>query len=104
MADHMHTSLVCQAIDMAVRRCPVEEGVTVFHSDRGSQYTSQRFLDHLRSYGISPSVGRTGVCWNNAWAESFNATLKNERVHRMCVSHEGQSDQRYCLMDRAEIQ
>ena len=44
MADHMHTSLVCQAIDMAVRRCPVEEGVTVFHSDRGSQYTSQRFL------------------------------------------------------------
>ena len=83
MADHMHTSLVCQAIDMAVRRCPVEEGVTVFHSDRGSQYTSQRFLDHLKGYGIRPSVGRTGVCWDNAWAESFNATLKNERVHRM---------------------
>ena len=34
MADHMHTSLVCQAIDMAVRRCPVEEGMTIFHSDR----------------------------------------------------------------------
>lgn len=83
MADHMHTSLVCQAIDMAVRRCPVEEGVTVFHSDRGSQYTSQRFLDHLKGYGIRPSVGRTGVCWDNAWAESFNATLKNERVYRM---------------------
>ena len=83
MADHMHTPLVCQAIDMAVRRCPVEEGVTVFHSDRGSQYTSQRFLDHLKGYGIRPSVGRTGVCWDNAWAESFNATLKNERVHRM---------------------
>jgi len=83
MADHMHTSLVCRAIDMAVRRCPVEEGVTVFHSDRGSQYTSQRFLDHLKGYGIRPSVGRTGVCWDNAWAESFNATLKNERVHRM---------------------
>ena len=68
MADHMHTSLVCQAIDMAVRRCPVVEGVTVFHSDRGSQYTSQRFLDHLKGYGIRPSVGRTGVCWDNAWA------------------------------------
>ena len=61
MADHMHTSLVCQAIDMAVRRCPVEEGVTLFHSDRGSQYTSQRFLDHLKGYGIRPSVGRTGA-------------------------------------------
>ncbi|WP_428978798.1 DDE-type integrase/transposase/recombinase [Actinomyces oris] len=52
---------MCQAIDMAVRRCPVEEGVTVFHSDRGSQYTSQRFLDHLKGYGIRPSVGRTGA-------------------------------------------
>ena len=83
LADHMHTSLVCQAIDMAVRRCPVEEGVTIFHSDKGSQYTSQRFLDHLKGYGIRPSVGRTGMCWDNAWAESFNATLKNERVHRM---------------------
>ena len=49
MADHMRTSLVCQAIDMAVKRCPVDEGVTVFHSDRGSQYTSQRFLDTTRS-------------------------------------------------------
>ena len=83
MADHMRTSLVCQAIDMAARRCPVENGVTVFHSDWGSQYTSQKFLDHLKTYGIRPSVGRTGVCWDNAWAESFNATLKNERVHRM---------------------
>ena len=83
MGDRMRTSLVCQAIDMAVRRRPVERGVTVFHSDRGSQYTSQRFLDHLKGYGIRPSVGRTGVCWDNAWAESFNATLKNERVHRM---------------------
>ena len=83
MADRMRTSLVCQAIDMAVRRCPIDRGVTIFHSDRGSQYTSQRFLDHLRSYGIRPSIGRAGVCWDNAWAESLNATLKNERVHRM---------------------
>ncbi|SDN34012.1 Integrase core domain-containing protein, partial [Actinomyces ruminicola] len=45
--------------------------------------TSQAFADHLASYGIRPSVGRTGVCWDNAWAESFNATLKNERVYRM---------------------
>ena len=83
MADHMRTSLVCEAIDMAARRCPVEKGVTVFHSDRGGQYTSQKFLDHLKTYGIRPSVGRTGVCWDNAWAESFNVTLKNERVYRM---------------------
>ena len=91
MADHMRTSLVCEAIDMAARRCPVEKGVTVFHSDRGSQYTSQKFLDHLKGYGIRPSVGRTGVCWDNAWAESFNATLKNERVHRMVYPTKGKA-------------
>ena len=83
MADHMRTSLACRAIDMAVGRCPHERGATIFHSDRGSQYTSQEFLDHLEKYGITPSVGRTGVCWDNAWAESFNATLKNERVYQM---------------------
>ena len=64
---HAHVPGV-QAIDMAARRCPIKEGVTIFHSDRGSQYTSQKFLDHLNSYGIRPSVGRTGVCWDNAWA------------------------------------
>ena len=63
MADRMRTSLVCQAIDMAVRRCPVERGVTVFHSDRGSQYTSQRFLDHLKGYGIRPTVERARPRW-----------------------------------------
>ena len=83
MADHMRTDLVCDAIDMAVRRCPHSRGVTIFHSDRGSQYTSQQFSDHLDKYGIRRSVGRTGVCWAGAWAESFNATLKNERVYRM---------------------
>ena len=61
MADRMHTSLVCEAIDMAARRCPTEKGATIFQSERGSQYTSQRFLGHLRSYGIRPSVGRTGA-------------------------------------------
>ena len=40
MGNRMRTSLVCQAIDMAVRRCPIKKGVTIFHSDRGSQYTS----------------------------------------------------------------
>ena len=68
---------------MAARRCPTRRGKTIFHSDRGSQYTSEQFARHLKGYDIRPSVGRTGVCWDNAWAESFNATLKNERVHRM---------------------
>lgn len=83
IAGHMRTELICEALDMAVRRCSPARGVTIFHSDRGSQYMSKQFSDLLQCYGIRASVGRTGACWDNAWAESFNATLKNERVHRM---------------------
>ena len=83
MADNMRTDLICEAIDMAVRRCPYTRGETVFHSDRGCQYTSEQFSQHLGRYEIIASTGRTGVCWDSAWAESFNATLKNERVYQM---------------------
>jgi transposase InsO family protein len=81
--DHMRTELMSGAIDMAVRNCDHVRGETIFHSDHGSQYMSKEFTELLDSYDIRPSVGRTGVCWDNAWAESFNATLKNERVHRV---------------------
>ena len=83
MADNMRTDLICEAIDMAARRCPYTRGETIFHSDRGCQYTSEQFSQHLGRYEIIASTGRTGVCWDNAWAESFNATLKNERVYQM---------------------
>ena len=88
MADNMKTDLICKAIDMAVRRCPHQEEVTIFHSDRGSQYTSQQFAKHLKNYKILPSVGRTGVCWDNAWAESFNATPgERTRPRPWCTPH-----------------
>ena len=81
IADHMKTSLVADAIDMAVRNhnIPVK---AIFHSDRGSQYTSAEFRKKLRALKIRPSVGRTGVCWDNAMAESFNGALKNELIYR----------------------
>jgi len=53
--------------------------------DRGSQgqYTSTEYRRKLGELGLRHSVGRTGQCWDNALAESFFATLKNERVHLM---------------------
>ena len=54
----------------------------VFHSDRGSNYTSAEFAGVLAGLGIRQSVGRTGICFDNALAESFNAAVKVERVHR----------------------
>ncbi|WP_392961265.1 IS3 family transposase [Streptomyces sp. LN245] len=81
MADHMKTSLISDALDMAARNIDLAEGC-IFHSDRGSQYTSRELLCKLSSLGLRASVGRTGVCWDNAMAESFFGALKNELVHR----------------------
>jgi Integrase core domain len=47
-----------------------------------AQYTSHEFADFCAAADITRSVGRTGVCWDNAAAESFFATLKNEMYHR----------------------
>jgi len=46
------------------------------------QYTSEEFAKHAKKLGIARSVGRTGVCYDNAAAESFNAAVKVERVNR----------------------
>lgn len=82
MADHMRTSLVTDALAMATRNITIHRDLTIFHSDRGCQYTSQEFADFCSDIGLRRSVGRTGVCYDNAWAESFNGTLKVERVNR----------------------
>jgi transposase InsO family protein len=81
MAEHMRTDLVIAAMAMAVRNHNIPAGA-IFHSDRGSQYTSAEFRKYLRACEIRASVGRTGICYDNAMAESFNAAVKVELVHR----------------------
>ena len=81
MAEHMRTSRICDAITMAARNTTFAPGA-VFHSDRGTQYTSAQFSEHLNNNNLLGSMGATGVCWDNAMAESFFAALKNELVHR----------------------
>lgn len=82
MADHMRTELVTDALAMAARNHYLEPDC-IMHSDRGTQYTSAEYIAKLDELGILHSLGRTGVCWDNALAESFFASLKNERVHHM---------------------
>lgn len=82
MADHMRTELVTDALAMAQRNGHIRRDVTIFHSVRGTQYTSAEFAEFTEAAGITRSVGRTGSCFDNAWAESFNAAVKVERVHR----------------------
>jgi putative transposase len=81
MADHMRTELVTDALDMAARNRTLAEAC-IMHSDHGTQYTSAEYAAKLAELTLRPSLGRTGVCWDNALAESFFAALKNERVYR----------------------
>jgi putative transposase len=81
MDDNYKTPLITEAIKMAARNLDLPEGA-VFHSDRGSNYTSAEFAGVLKELGIRQSVGRTGICYDNALAESWNGTLKVELVHR----------------------
>lgn len=81
MADHMRTGLITDALQVAINAGGVAPGA-IFHSDRGSQYTSEVFRAFLDTNDMVGSMGRTGVCWDNAMAESFFASLKNEFVYR----------------------
>ena len=79
--DNYKTPLIQQAIEMAARNYSLAEGA-IFHSDRGSNYTSCEFAKALKKHNLRQSVGRTGICYDNAMAESFFAALKNECVYR----------------------
>jgi putative transposase len=81
VADNMREGMVIDALAMAVRNRDPGTGDVVFHSDRGSQYTGRAFRDACLSSGIIPSVGHTGICFDNAAAESWNATFKKELIH-----------------------
>ncbi len=80
MGGNYRTPLITEAIEMAARNLGLAADA-VFHSDRGSDYTSAEFAAVLDRLGIRQSVGRAGSCFDNALAESFNAAVKVERVH-----------------------
>jgi transposase InsO family protein len=69
VVDHMREELVTDALKMAVANRNPEKGEVVFHSDRGSQYTGHEFRNLCLSNGIIPSVGHTGICYDNAAAQ-----------------------------------
>jgi len=81
MDNNYRTPLISAAIGMAAKNIELPAGA-VFHSDGGSNYMSAEFSGVLERLGIRQSAGRTGTCYDNALAESFNAAVKVERVHR----------------------
>jgi transposase InsO family protein len=89
MAEHYRTSLIIAALESAAGAIEIAPDC-IFHSDRGSNYTSYDFATTLAGMGMRQSVGRTGVCWDNAMAESFFGALKNEWLNRMIFATRAQ--------------
>jgi putative transposase len=85
----MTTDLVNKAVMKAYNLRQPGYGV-VFHSDRGSQYTSKRFQKLLSAYDIRSSMGHVGACWDNAVVERFFGSLKHDwvlKVHQPTREH-----------------
>jgi transposase InsO family protein len=81
MGARITTDLTHTALTMAVK--PRQGGARVLHhSDRGSQYTAERYQQGLTRYGLQCSMSRPGNCWDNAVVESFFASLKTELIYR----------------------
>jgi putative transposase len=77
--DHMKAELVTSALLKAIHGGHAGRGA-VIHTDRGSQYGSNAYLEVIERHGLRASMSRKGNCWDNAWSESFFATLKKELV------------------------
>ena len=80
MANHMRTSLVNDAMTMAIWQRKPPKGL-LWHTDRGSQYASKEHRDLLAQHGIRQSMSRKANCWDNAVSESFFHTLKTELTY-----------------------
>ncbi len=81
VADHMETRLCLDALQKALVHRVNVEGL-IHHSDRGVQYASDAYRKALEAAGIECSMSRRANCWDNAVAESFFGTLKNELIYR----------------------
>jgi transposase InsO family protein len=82
MSEHHDADLVVASLRMAATtRGGTVDGV-IFHSDRGSEYTSEAYEIACRRLGVLQSMGRVGSALDNAAAESFNSAIKVEYIHR----------------------
>ncbi|MGL4838423.1 MAG: IS3 family transposase [Shewanella sp.] len=80
--ERMTTDLISKALIKACNLRQPAKGL-VFHSDRGSQYTSKQFGRLLSNYGIRASMGDVGACWDNAVVERFFGSLKHDWIFKV---------------------
>jgi putative transposase len=80
LSDRLTADVALDALAMALSMRDVIDGGLVHHSDRGVQYACGDYIARLQQAGIQPSMSRPGCPWDNAMAESFMRTLKQEEV------------------------
>jgi putative transposase len=80
LEEHLRASLAVTALEMAIKARNPAPGTLIHHSDRGVQYACSEYTDVLGAYDIQPSMSRIGNPYDNAKAESFIKTLKQEEV------------------------
>lgn len=79
MSERMTADLAASALEMSLVGVDTPKGI-MFHSDRGVQYASNAFKKVIEKNGMVQSMSRKACCWDNAVAESFFGTLKQELV------------------------
>ena len=82
MSPYIDRELVTQALVMALQRRRPKPGL-IHHTDQGRQYATGSYRQRLIEHGVELSMSRKGDCFDNACAESFISTLKNELTHHL---------------------
>lgn len=90
MSDTMTAQLVTDALIMAIWRRGKPDAL-LYHSDQGSQYTSEQFQRLMADNGVTCSISRSGNVWDNAAMESFFSSLKTERIEKKVYRARGQA-------------
>ena len=109
MDDNMKAELCMSALDIAVNRYVKPMSVKgeklnlIAHSDRGSQYTSNKYRSLLARHGLTQSMGRTGSCFDNARMESFFATMKKELIYDLDYKNMTKSELRAVIFNWVEL-
>jgi len=98
LAEHMRSDLVLRALQQALQTRPTK--LTIFHSDRGSQYASTSFRKALADAGLRQSMSSRANPYDNAWSESFIGTLKREMLQDGCF--ENAEDAHFEIFDYIE--
>jgi transposase InsO family protein len=100
LSSRLTAAVVTSAMNRAIAWRKPDAGL-ILHSDRGSQYTSDEYIELVKEHRFQRSMGRTGSCYDNAVTESFFHTLKTE--HSNFYRFETRSDARTSIFDYIEV-